>query len=90
MENNKQKRKTLSAMQKLEVIEAMRDGTTQEEVAQRFQISQSSISNIKKSHSSGILITMAPAANRKRVSNNEDLDKALLVWFTDAREVRSH
>ena len=86
MENNKQKRKTLSAMQKLEVIEAMRDGATQEEVAQRFQISQSSISNIKKSHSSGILITMAPAAKRKRVATHEDLDKALLVWFTDARE----
>ena len=72
-------------MQKLEVIEAMRDGATQEEVAQRIQISQSSISNIKKSHSSGILITMAPAAKRKQVSTHEDLDKALLVWFT-ARE----
>ena len=67
MENDKQKRKSLSAMQKFEVIEAMRDGATQEEVAQRFQISQSSISSIKKSHSSGILITMAPAAKRKRV-----------------------
>ncbi|KAI6659671.1 hypothetical protein LOD99_14594 [Oopsacas minuta] len=83
---NRQKRKLLSVMKKLEVVEVMRDGVTQVEVAQGYLIYQSSISNIKKSNSSEKLITIAPAAKRKRMSTHEDLDKSLLVWFTDARE----
>lgn len=78
------KRKDLNLCDKLKVLEAVRNRKTQTEIAKEFKISQSQVSNIKKNahkieeewRNNGSL-----DRKRKRKSNFDEIDQAVLEWF---------
>ena len=78
------KRKDLSLCDKLKVLEAVKNRKTQTEIAKQFEISQTQVSNIKKNadkieeewRKNGSL-----DRKRKRKSNFDDVDQAVLEWF---------
>lgn len=82
------KRKDLNLCDKLKVLDAIKNRKTQTEIAKEFQISQTQVSNIKKNavkieeewRSNGSL-----DRKRKRKSNYDDLDNAVLEWFHSKR-----
>ena len=86
--STKRKRNDLSLSQKLEIIKLSSQKVSQSKLATQFDFSQSTISKILKQKDT--LMSDAaenPNADRKRrrVGKAEDVESALLSWFTDAR-----
>nr|XP_042911118.1 tigger transposable element-derived protein 6-like [Parasteatoda tepidariorum] len=82
------KRNDLSLSKKIEVLEEINFKKSQSEIANKFGISQTQVSRIKKN---GESIRKEYASNgslsrkRKRKSNFDDVDQAMLDWFQAKR-----
>ena len=82
------KRNDINIAQQYEVIQALDKNVSQVKVAEQFNISQSQVSRIKSKRQDIInKFRNSDNVNRKRsrVSTRDDIDTALMRWYTQAR-----
>ena len=90
------KRVVLSVVQKLEICDAIRRGVSYNDIMSQYKIGKSTISDIKKSEpklrkfkAEKEQLGMRNAAKKAKAmkaSVNEELDRALYIWFRQMRE----
>lgn len=84
---SKTKRKAISIQQKVDIIRDIEKGMKQCDVAKKWKRSETTISTIFKNRVETLAEWVSGNAKRKRLktSNFEQLDSALLKWFTQQR-----
>jgi len=80
--------KTLTLAQRVDVIERLNRNESQTSIATAFGVNQSQISRIQKNKDKIIeewQRNSNPDRKRKRVGKSEDIEEALVRWFSQAR-----
>ena len=81
--------KTLTLTERVEVIRKLEQKNSQSSIAQQFGVHQSAISRIQKNKESIIQEwqnnNSNPDRKRKRIRKSEDVEEALLNWFSHAK-----
>jgi len=80
--------KTLTLAQRVDVIERLNRNESQTSIATAFGVNQSQISRIQKNKDKIIeewQLNSNPDRKRKRVGKSEDIEEALVRWFSQAR-----
>ena len=94
MSDRKRKRVVLSINSKLEVLDSVAKGVGYSELCDKFGIGKSTITTLKKNEGkirefASTLESKSISGDRKvmRLANDEELDKALYLWFIQKRSI---